>query len=394
VVRDKQTGKPVAGVQVSAVFTNHKTKTDKDGRYELLGYPKSKKYQLSAVAPDAQPYFTASPTFSDTQGLAPLDADIQMVRGIPLRGRVTDKETGKPINGVRVEYHPLYPNPNALEGARDSNAFTGRDGNFVVIVAPGPGLLAVRAEYVPEAQYMSALITPREMKDFYKTWAAPSGNTDDFLMVAAGGNSARGLVQENYHALVMIEPDAKTEKLTRDVALLPARTLKGTVAGPDGKPLTGVTVFGLTFHHFSKDTLKASDFTVGGINPRRKRRLLFIHKEKSLGYYREIRGDEKGPLAIKLQPLGSASGRVVDRDGQPVPGLILQVNRSRLMGPGGVQVKTDKDGRFRAEGLVPGQKYNLSPASSSVSLPGGGPQIVVESGKNKELGDVTAGSGR
>jgi RNA polymerase sigma factor (sigma-70 family) len=394
VVRDKETGKPVAGVQVSAVFTTHKTKTDKDGRYELLGYLKSKKYHLSATAPDGQPYFTASATFSDTQGLGPLDADIQMVRGIPLRGRVTDKETGKPIRGVSVAYHMLYPNPHAFQGARESSAYTGRDGIFAVVVAQGPGLLALRAEYVPEAKYMSALVTPKEMKAFYKSWSAPGGITEDFLMIAAGGNSARGLIQENYHALVMIEPEAKTEKLTRDVALVPARTLKGTVAGPDGKPLTGVTVFGLTFHHFAQETLKSAHFTVGGINPRRKRSLLFIHKEKGLGYYLEIRGDEKGPLAIKLRPLGSASGRIVDKDGQPVPGLNLNVNRSGLMGPGGVQVKTDEAGRFRAEGLVPGQKYSLSPAPRSLDVRRGGPEIVVESGKDRDLGDVTVESGR
>ncbi len=394
VVRDKKTGKPVAGVLVSSVYTTHRTKSDKDGRYELLGYPKSKKYHLSAVAPAGQPYFTASPTLADAPGLASLVADIEMVRGIPLSGRVTDKETGKPIKGVHVEYYPLYPNPNAFDGPRDSAAYTGCDGSFAVVVAPGPGLLAMRAEYVPEARYMSALLTPKEMKAFYKTWAAPDGNTEDFLQVSAGGHWVQGLDQKNYHALVMIEPVAKTEKLTRDVALLPAHTLKGTVTGPDGKPVNGVMVFGLTFHHFSKKTLKSADFTVGGINPRRSRQLLFLHKEKGLGYYQEISGDAKGPLANNLPPLGSASGRVVDKDGQLVAGMILHVNRFGLIGPGGVQVTTDKDGRFRADGLVPGQKYNLSPASRTMHVARGGPVIVVESGKDKKLGDVTVESGR
>ena len=249
------------------------------------------------------------------------------------------------------------------------------------------------AAYAPQDQYMSALVTPREMKAFYKNWADPGGNTDDFLMVSAGGSAARGLSQENYHALVLIEPEAKTDKLTRDVALQPARTLKGTVTGPDGKPLAGITVFGLGFHHFSQETLKSAHFTVAGLNPRRSRKLLFLHKEKGLGYYQEIRGDDKGPLAIKLQPTGSATGRIVDKDGQPMANLILNVNRSRLIGPGGVQVKTDKDGRFLAEGLVPGQKYQLSPAQRSVQLSRGGPEIVVESAKVKDLGDVTAESG-
>ncbi len=395
VVRDKETGKPVAGVQISSVFTTHRAMTDKDGRYELLGCPKSRRYDLSATAPDGQPYFTANSTFSDTQGLAPLDANIELVRGIPLRGRVTDKDTGKPIKGAQVEYCPLYPNPNTQHGSRDSSAVAGPNGAFSLVVVPGPGLLAVTAVNVPANQYMSALVTPREMKAFYKNWADPGNNTEDFLIVSARGLASRGLIQENYHALVMIEPDAKTDKLTRDVALQPARTLKGTVVGPNGEPLAGVTVFGLSFHSFSDETLKSAHFTVGGLNPRRTRKLLFFHQEKGLGCYQEIRGDAKGPLAIRLQPLGSASGRVVDKDGQPVAGLILHVNRYRLMGPGSVQVKTDKDGRFRAEGLVPGQKYQLSPAQRSLNLPrGGAAVIVVESGKDKNLGDVTVESGR
>jgi RNA polymerase sigma factor (sigma-70 family) len=95
---------------------------------------------------------------------------------------------------------------------------------------------------------------------------------------------------------------------------------------------------------------------------------------------------QKGPLTVKLQPLGSASGRVVDKDGQPRAGLVLSVNRSLLLD--GVQVKTDKDGRFRAEGLVPGQKYDLWEANRV--RPGGVRDILVEPGKNKDLGDIKA----
>jgi hypothetical protein len=397
VVRDKSTSKPVAGVQISAHFTTHQTTTDKDGRYELLGYPKSKKYELSAVAPAGLPYFTASARFEDTQGLGPLDADIQMVRGIQVRGRVTDKSTGKPIKAGGVAYHPLYPNVSTQQGPRDSNARIGRDGSFVVVVAPGPGLLAVTAEGGPQDHYMPALVTHKEMKAFFKNWSDPgNGNNEDFLMVAAGGLAARLIAQTNYHALVLIEPDEKTEKLTRDVALLPAPTLKGNVAGPDGKPLGGVTVFGLAINSFGQETLKTDDFVVRGLHPGRKRELLFLHKGKGLGFYKELGGTQKEPLAIKLQPLGSASGRIVDRDGQPVPGLTFDLYRSRLLGPGGVRVQSDKDGRFRAEGLVPGQKYMLSPANRSMSLrlPGGAFTIVVESGRDKNVGDVTASSSR
>jgi protocatechuate 3,4-dioxygenase beta subunit len=392
-VRDKDTGKPVAGARIESVFTTHVTYTDKEGRYKLAGYAKAPEYDVTAVPAVGQPYFTANVKFRDTPGFAPLEADIEMVRGIALRGRITDKETGQPVRGTRIEYHPLYPNPNTGNGPRDATATAGADGTYALVVLPGPGVLAVTAERVPQEQYMTALVTPKELAAFYKNWRDPGGNSSDFLLISAGGNAARGLVQENHHALVLLEPQEKTDKITVDVTLQPALTRKGSVTGPDGQPLGGALVFGLTAHPFAQETLKTADFTVRGINPKRTRALLFIHKEKGLGYYGEIHGDEKEPLTVRLEPLGSASGRVVDKDGQPVPGLLIHVNRSGFMGPGGTQVQTDEGGRFRAEGLVPSQKYELVPAKRSIRLSGPPKGIIVESGRNKELGDVVAGPG-
>jgi RNA polymerase sigma factor (sigma-70 family) len=392
VVRDQATGKPVAGVRIETTGTTHRTQTDEDGRYELLGYAKSQEYHLTAVPAAGQPYFMATPSFPDPPGFAPLAADIQLVRGIPVRGRVTDKETGKPIRRAQVAYFAVFPNPNTRDGVGDSYATTGPDGSYAVVALPGPGLLAVEA---PDTyHYMLALVTVKEMKAFYKDWAPGDQDVaflEKSLLVAAGARAARGLFQESYNALVLIEPDARADNLTRDVALRPALTLKGTVTGPDGKPLAGATVYGLVPHAFASSALPTADFTVSGLNPRRTRQLLFVHKEKGLGSYREIRGDEKGPLTVRLQPLGSASGRVLDRDGQPRAGLVLTVNRSLLM-DNTVQVKTDKDGRFRATGLVPGQKYDLREAN--VQRPAGVPNVVVEPGKNKDLGDVTIDSGK
>src|SRR5207249_345481 len=133
-----------------------------------------------------------------------------------------------------------------------------------------------------------ALVTPKEMTDFYKKWVDIVGNTEDILFPEGGDI----LMQEDYNALILIEPEEKTEKLTRDVALEGARPLQGTVAGPDGKPLTGVRVSGLlpTRDLFGQETLKTADFTVGGLNPKRSRELFFLHKEKGLGFYGKIRG--------------------------------------------------------------------------------------------------------
>jgi hypothetical protein len=54
VVRAKGTGKPLAGARLSAKGTTFTTQTDKDGRFEILGCPKSPNYHLSAVPADGQ----------------------------------------------------------------------------------------------------------------------------------------------------------------------------------------------------------------------------------------------------------------------------------------------------------------------------------------------------
>jgi hypothetical protein len=109
VVRVKETGKPVAGVRIETTYTTHAAHTDRAGRYELLGYPKSREYRLLAVPVQGEPYFMANASIADTPGLAPLDADIQLARGALVSGRVTDKSTGKPIQGARVDATPSIP---------------------------------------------------------------------------------------------------------------------------------------------------------------------------------------------------------------------------------------------------------------------------------------------
>src|SRR6185312_5032143 len=73
VVRDKA-GKQVSGVRVSADNTTFTTQTDRQGRFEILGYPKAPRYLLTVTPAEGQPYFTRNHGFEDTPGLAPLQA--------------------------------------------------------------------------------------------------------------------------------------------------------------------------------------------------------------------------------------------------------------------------------------------------------------------------------
>jgi RNA polymerase sigma factor (sigma-70 family) len=134
VVRDKATGKPIAGVSVEHYHGQGPSAlTDKDGRYELLGLHKTPEYALNVKPADGL-YFQRRVVLQDTPGLGALTCDIELVRGLTVRGRVTDKDTGKPVAAARVEYIPLGGNPHVdklLPGSWDPRAGTvaGADGS-------------------------------------------------------------------------------------------------------------------------------------------------------------------------------------------------------------------------------------------------------------------------
>jgi RNA polymerase sigma factor (sigma-70 family) len=387
VVRDKDTRKPLAGVTVGVANNPWcKAVTDEQGRYELLGLAKSPRYDL-LVTPGDGLYFQRRAEWNDTPGLGVLTADIDMVRGLTVRGKVTDKATGRPVAHARIEYHPLYPNPNVnkLPGywRPRSETTTGPDGSYALTALPGQGAISVRAPR-PEA-YTSAVVTLAERKAFFKV---PIVQDDEgWLPVAVGGNlMGVGIATAAYNAVVLIEPGAKEVAMVKDVALEAPRGRKGRVVGPDGRPLSGVTVRGLS--GYNEETLIGAEFTVRGLNPKAKRQLVFHHKQKRLGFFlKELRGDESGSLTIKLQPCGSASGRLVDSDGQPLPQerLGFSGTAGAAIGQGGyLEVRTDKEGRFHARGLVPGMVYHVATPSARRGIA----SLVVEPGKQKDLGDV------
>jgi RNA polymerase sigma factor (sigma-70 family) len=232
VVTDKETGKPLADVVIrvradqgllpgsGAMLT---TRTDQDGRYELLGCPKSSAYHLVAQPADTGRYFAVIVGVADTPGLTPLMADIKLLPGIVVRGTVRDERTGKPIPGAKVHYYPLNPNAASRDledyAWTESAAITGADGSFAVAALPGLGILGAVA---PDAKsYTRRAIGPKELEAFFKKFnaALEEGNTDEFLVINVGPLTRSVLLQRAYNTLALIHPDEKQKELTQDLVL-------------------------------------------------------------------------------------------------------------------------------------------------------------------------------
>jgi protocatechuate 3,4-dioxygenase beta subunit len=289
IVRNKATGKPMAGVSVRRMDGNRlpTSVTDGNGRYELRGFAKAPNYWLVAAAGDGL-FFEHVVDLQDSPGLTTLRCDIELVTAaLTVHGRVTEKATGRPVAGAQVDYHPVSGNsyankllPGYWSPRSETTALT--DGSYTLTVMPGPGIIGVKAP--KRNAYAPAVATLEDRKRFFKTPAVFSGRLaskqDDVVMTAATGTG--GIFVESYNGLALIEPGEDERTLVRDVALERPCELKGRILGPDDQPLTGTTVYGLT--RFGIETLKGSEFTVQGVNPKAKRSLVFYHKEKQLGY--------------------------------------------------------------------------------------------------------------
>jgi RNA polymerase sigma factor (sigma-70 family) len=376
-VREKGTGKPLAGITVgSAMHGDIETTTDKDGRYRIVGAAKKPSY---AIVAEGEQYFNCTKmNIADTQGVEPISVDFELERGIVIRGRLTNKVTGEPVRGS-VFYCALADNPN-LKNFKEVGSIghvhlrnisdTAADGSFTALGIPGPGLLVVRAN---DGAFVEA-----------KTVDAKG----------AAFQTVPNIVLTGHHALVPVNISEKDPKShIYDIALDPGRSVQGVVVGPDSQPLTGTRIQGLTSTRTESEEKARKDaaFMVTGLEPSGERTLIFYHEQKKLGKMLRMRGDEKGPLTVQLEPLVVLTGRMIDAAGHPLARLTVRVRQANPAFD--LKTTTDKDGKFRIEGLLPRTKFLLAIAygdpwerrSIRVYVE---EDLSVESGKTKDLGDL------
>jgi protocatechuate 3,4-dioxygenase beta subunit len=401
IVRDKDTGKPLAGVTIASsnAFRSDfiRTTTDKEGRYRLDGLPKGDGNKIAARANDylppsgnemssQRPYLSAVKKVDNPLGLEPVTVDFALKRGVWVKGRVTDKATGKPL-WASIEYFCFSDNPNAKEiafaGNRKNWRSSREDGSFLMPVLPGRGLIAVRAY---QDHYIMGVGADR-IKGPRTQDSANYFITKPYLCFPG-----------NFHTLVEIDPKTGQESITCDVTLDPGRTLKGTVLGPDGKPLAGARVSGLKpMGYWENKPLSGADFTLESLKPNKARLLQFRHEGKKLSGSLLIRGDEKDPVRVRLERWGTLTGRIITPLGNPLTSARVdcwtEVNQNGSIVYESFQhVQPDKDGRFRIEGLAAGMKYKLGVTRSNIAqnISGGEPKdLTIKAGETKDLGDLT-----
>jgi hypothetical protein len=176
------------------------------------------------------------------------------------------------------------------------------------------------------------------------------------------------------------------------------KTLTVRVEDSDGKPLPGAIVSGMTELWPITFSLKKAECTIHALDGKRQRHVVFYHRERKLAGHIIVRGDEKEAVTVRLEPVGAVTGRLLDPDGQPIAGvevslsMPLQVESElfRYLNAQKEPVKTDKDGRFRLDGVMPKLIFQLGLRKGRTYYMGE-PKIgskQVGAGKTLDLGDV------
>jgi RNA polymerase sigma factor (sigma-70 family) len=389
-VREKGTGKPLAGITVSC--GRCAAKTDAEGHYRIDGPRKRNEYSVTAYA---VPYLDVTKSnIADTPGFEPVKVDFELERGLALRGRVLDKATGKPV-AATLTYLAFADNPHlkTVSGLGPGGQ-TRDDGSFAFTALSGPGVLAVLAD---EDDYLKV---------------APAA---DWKLVP-GINWVPGVA----HAFVRIDPSEKdAASATFDIRLEPAAKIGAEVVGPDGKPLSGYYAAGLTGsarNNVSWMTPHGSpSFTVRGLDVRGSCTVVVCSSDGKLGKALVVRGDEREPVPVRLEPFSSVTGRVVDDAGRPLSGVHVRAVLSRTgedldrlpvqffitRGTWAARLEgkavTDAAGKFRLRGLLPGLKYGLVVSEDESEDPD---RLVLrrdilapaEAGRNLDLGELRRSS--
>jgi RNA polymerase sigma factor (sigma-70 family) len=357
-------GRAAAGIEVTVEgqgggnsHFRRSIRTGPDGRYTMKVY--SEQAYIIAVTDDrwAAPYRGGLVVRVDK----PVEGvDFVLGRATRLRGRVTVGKAGTPVAGtaLRVDID-LGQIPRELRRKDDRiyhavqmsfHIETDKDGRYELPLGPG-----VYKLYGPSLKEKVPVTIP--------TTNPPAEIVRDFHM-------------------------SRPEKLP----------LAGRVVDAEGRPLPSITVWGRyaadTVHWFREVKTDAQ----GRFNVVRGSEPLVLYartSDRSRAGLLRIDADA-AKATLTLGPLASATGRLLDLEGKPLPAKKLRFGIRIYLGDSdnspfsdsfGGMATTDEKGRFTLEGLIPGESYVVSLPLDENRLQDV-TRVQAKSASPKELGDL------
>ncbi|HTU91599.1 MAG TPA: carboxypeptidase-like regulatory domain-containing protein, partial [Gemmataceae bacterium] len=344
-------------------------KTDAQGRYEIHGARKAKRYMLEVEDDPSAGYVACRAWAEDTAGYDPITADIRVKKGVIVTGKVIDGATGKLIPGF-AQADVLYDNPfikqydyTHYRGITGNPGYAvAEDGSFRLVTLPGPVvLMGGPLDRLDGAKYRGRVTDPNYPRYFPK-------DTRGTVFLGFFGNQA---VAGGFCKVLEIKPDTKIVK--QDIVLERASALPIGIQDAEGKPLPGVLVAGSGPWDWGPGPVIScaeAECTAYQLEAGKPRLMVFFHAQRRLTGTLALKGDEKAAVTVKLGPAGAIKGRLLDADGKALAGVEVDVQYSQysLDAASAVhntihrakQIVTDATGAFTLDELIPQLKFELS----------------------------------
>ena len=166
-------------------------------------------------------------------------AEVELSRGTLIRGRLSDKASGKPVPG-RVIYAPFKGNPNAprILGYVENDGISDEAGRFALVGVPGQGVLIVTAGTGDDLFYPRLRNASPEHRRQGLTLS-----DDESLLDAIP--RPMSLIGSNAYRVIGVPEGRDDFDVDMNLAVKPGRTVMVRVVDLLGKSLQGVTAFGL-----------------------------------------------------------------------------------------------------------------------------------------------------
>jgi hypothetical protein len=256
-------------------------------------------------------------------------------------------------------------------------------GEYRLVGLPGPAVVGIGvsnevAQYrrgVGYAEIAAQYGTEDDESGHLKTWDNPLTPGPKWPLSMAAINPADG-----------------AERIELNLQLDPGMSVAVELLDTEGRPIDGVEAMGRSAfgHDYGRFGPRLDIINLG---PDETRQVVFRHEKRSLGKVVQISAKraQSGSLSIRLEPLATITGRVVDPDGKPVLAARVRpdLQPSRDFGLSIAGAATDREGRFRVENVPVGCDYSLlvlPPASAGRWM--ASKRVSVEAGQTIDVGDI------
>ena len=387
-VFDRDSKLSISNVRVSAAG-GAIAETNGSGEFKLKGLPAFQSLLLTAEPQGDEPFLLKAERVPIENGFDSVDIQIGLEPGVWVKCKVRDFGTTGPAS-ANVYYFPTPENEDFQSFIESFVArgfvppvSTSSTGDARVVAIAGPGVIAVSAEGFPPNESVNKLTDEQRA----------------MLQQVTGGNALT--------AVAWIDPKDLKDEIELGFLVSKGRTIDVEL---DENQLD--TTSRLVVHRAASKTSYAqsvigSKFAGKQFQPGETREILIHAPLNGLGGILNLKAESKSPVQFALEPTGSLVGQVVDKNGDPQPGLLMKFEVSTADGFKEIatQVFTDANGRFKKPSLIASVDYRVAAVRLTLGqqmMMKGSPEmdsrwyvaedLKIDSGESVDLGEMVLGA--